>query len=402
MTGSLDPLSPFDERALLELIEDELDPQEAERLRQRLAEDPRAAALIERLRQDRAALRDMPHPEPPAALLSELEPLLSRPMLMPDASAWRRRPRRRPLFAALAAAVALVTLAGVWAAVISVLGPAASPDGTGLASSGETGPTARVAAPPEAPVETWPRPGSEIHHHGPLAEIAAVTGEATDAAPALGGPSEVTAEFVLVLRTHDETSAEQTLRRALEGLGSEGALVRNFSYEEADRHQEELRLALGERADREAPDEIAAGPPAPEPLDGRRPRKRARRPGSLGQRTEVQFTRGDLLWGSKGLAPSYERQLDISQRGAVYTVSVPAARLSELLVRLELVEGQSATLRLAGSVAGDAPSDEMLWLQDLPHLREAAGAIQDASPHAVIHLPVVISIAPEGRTERSN
>ncbi|MHC5008663.1 MAG: anti-sigma factor family protein, partial [Planctomycetota bacterium] len=85
----------FDEAELLALIEDTLDPTDAQRLRQRLASEPEAVALIDRMREDRELLRSIPEPEVPGGLLAELEPILARPMLMPDLPARRRR--RRPL-----------------------------------------------------------------------------------------------------------------------------------------------------------------------------------------------------------------------------------------------------------------------------------------------------------------
>jgi len=114
-------MTDFAEADLLALIEGELAPKQAARLRRRLAGDRQMAALVERLQDDRQMLRTMAPPPLPAGLLTELEPMMARPMLMPDSGNWRRRYRqRRPwrrhvAMVAIAAVVCMALLAGVWA-----------------------------------------------------------------------------------------------------------------------------------------------------------------------------------------------------------------------------------------------------------------------------------------------
>ncbi|MCZ6543924.1 MAG: hypothetical protein O6768_09685, partial [Planctomycetota bacterium] len=72
----------LDEAQLLALVEGELDSQEAESLRQRLAGDPEALAVIERMIEDRALLRCSEVPDLPRDILAELEPQMARPMLV--------------------------------------------------------------------------------------------------------------------------------------------------------------------------------------------------------------------------------------------------------------------------------------------------------------------------------
>ena len=75
-------LDHHDELELLALIEGDLDARQAAALRKRLANEPRAQAMIERMREDRAVLRAMGSPELPADFVARLEPLLARPMLI--------------------------------------------------------------------------------------------------------------------------------------------------------------------------------------------------------------------------------------------------------------------------------------------------------------------------------
>jgi hypothetical protein len=394
----------FDEAELLALIEDELDPKDAERFRRRLASEPQALALIERMRQDRALLRSIPEPEVPGGLLAELEPILARPMLMPDLPARRRR--RRPLLSAVAAAVVLLSLGGVWAVLISNIGSVApSPVEVADAAGGPVqepapgpkpiDPSPALAKMPDGP---WPPSGSVVHHHAPLVGVPGRTilaGErGAGASPArLGEPALVAADFMLVMKAHDESEARQTLQRVVSDLGTETALVRNFTYEEADEIETLRRLAEGAKpADTVDPDDMVAeagGGTASrrQPQRGNAGRSRPRaRPQDL---PETRLTRSELLVGSSDLAPSFERQLDFSERGATYTLSVPAARLMQVLARLQLDEEHQTTLRV-GTGSGDDTTDELRWLRDWPLARQAASTLDTHGRDAIILLPVVV------------
>ena len=85
----------FDESDLLAYVEDELPPEKTDTLRMLLAAHPRALAVIEAMRHDRAILGTDPEPAVPDDLLAELEPMMARPMLMADPQDWRRRYRPR-------------------------------------------------------------------------------------------------------------------------------------------------------------------------------------------------------------------------------------------------------------------------------------------------------------------
>ncbi|MHC5005861.1 MAG: anti-sigma factor family protein [Planctomycetota bacterium] len=394
----------FDEAELLALIEDTLDPKDAQRLTRRLASEPEAVALIERMREDRALLRSIPEPEVPGGLLAELEPILARPMLMPELPARRRR--RPPLRSAVAAAVVLLSLGGFWAVLISNVGPVApSP----VEVAGAVGGPVHQPPPGPSPIDSspalakafqgpWPPSGSVIHHHAPLVDVpgrtivAGARGSA-DSAPRTGDPALVAADFMLVVRAHDEAEAQQTLQRIVSDLGTETALVRNFTYGEADEIEALRRLAEGARpADVVDPADTVAEAvgETPSRRQGQRgtagrPRPRPRPQDLL----ETEFTRSELLVGSSELAPSFARQLDFSERGAVYTLSVPAARLMQVLARLQLDEERQTWLRVDGA-SSDEMTDELRWLRDWPLVKQAAATLDTHGRGAIILLPVVV------------
>ena len=97
-----------------------------------------------------------------------------------------------------------------------------------------------------------------------------------------------------------------------------------------------------------------------------------------------------MLAGSAQLAPSFERQLDFSERGAAYTLSVPASRLTQVLARLQLDEEQQTALRVEIGEAGEGVTDGLRWLRDWPLARQAAAAMETQGRDAVILLPVVV------------
>ena len=65
-------MSDFPEADLLALIEGDLAPKQAARLRQQLAGDPQMAALVERLREDREMLRTMAEPPLPVVTMTRV------------------------------------------------------------------------------------------------------------------------------------------------------------------------------------------------------------------------------------------------------------------------------------------------------------------------------------------
>ncbi len=390
----------FDEADLLALIEDELEPERAAEIRRRLADDPKVLALVERLRSDRDLLQSTAPPPVPADLLSELEPLLARPMLMPQSTDWRRRYRkRRPWKAFVAAGLALGLLAGVWGTFVLVtsrqgadpvrLADAVTPIGDAVEgpASIDANPTAQDDSPP---------PGGIVHHHAPMpgpAETIAATGRRHPPGPRPRGetPALQSAEFVLVVRSDDESKVQQSLRRVLSDLETRAALVRNFSYEEAERLLERERLA-NRPVDREleqAFNDLASIGATGGERPGRERQARRRKVAERIARHMVesdQAVSGQLL-GPRTLAPTYERQIEFSESGAAWTISIPADRLNEVLARLQLDEGYATSLQVTRGDPGGFDSGVDRWLSDYPLARRAAAELAEDE---IVLLPVVV------------
>ena len=381
----------FDESELLALVEGELDREEAEALRKRLAAaDPRVLDAIERMREDRAILRSTAEPPLPAEL-AELEPLVARPMLMPSAAQLRRRRRRRrPWRLVAAAVVAFGLLAGLWATVVGVRGREGGP-GTGSVDVGN--PEALVlsavdvesAASAAMGPQAWPPTGRDVHHLAPAMPPA--TGGSGGAVPAAGrGPgvlesAALAAEFVLVLEVDDAATAEETLKGLIADLGPRAALVANFDHEEAERLAEAWRVSQAREPVADQPVAVAAGEVESRPVERRR-RQPRQWPNGLEDRGQ--------LAGPRELAPSFEQQLAFSAAGAAYTLAIPLDRLPEALARAQLGLGQSTSLRMLGALPGSPGQGEARWLSDYPQVRAAAARLRGNHPDAIVHVAVVI------------
>ncbi|MCZ6493481.1 MAG: hypothetical protein O6933_05315, partial [Planctomycetota bacterium] len=284
----------LDEAQLLALIEGELDSQEAESLRQRLADDPEALAVIERMIDDRVLLRCSEVPDLPRDILAELEPQMARPMLVGPSPAelrrrYRRPPRRWRRYAMAAAVVAVGILAGVWATINGIfstgvqpgihppmhaesssnaqlppdLRPGGETDKLVLAGDDDRG----TRPPPSAAIDFAKPPSSAIGDA--LSTRIPVGGEGPVEPPKTGdnagqGADEIllAADFALVLQAGDLTSAQETLQQLVTELGPRAALVRNFSYEEARRLEQEWLLSRVRRPGTD-PAEVTAS------IDGR-------------------------------------------------------------------------------------------------------------------------------------
>jgi hypothetical protein len=407
MGQRLEMFENYDETDLLALIEDELDEAAANDLRARLAAEPRLLAMIERMRADRARLQADDDPVLPGDLLVALEPMLARPMLMPDLSALRRKRSRRPRVLAAAAAVVVIGGAGVWATIVTVVARSAPATSDRLAG-GEAASTPSGAEPSPALTltraddEPWPPQDTVIHHRAPAIgpAIRHMDRDAGESEPALASrdPVLVAADFMLVVRSRDATGVEEILQRVLSDLGTDAAFVRNFSYDEADELEETLRLAEGRRT---APDTadigetVAGGAGNQGGLDNRRRERGRRMLPRRGAPAEAKLSPSTVLWGAPRLAPSFERQLDFSEWGAEYTICVPAARLAQVLARLELTEGQATVLQVQAGEPdtvedAEASSDEARWLWEYPLVRQASEALRREGRNAVILLPVVV------------
>ncbi|MEE8508875.1 MAG: hypothetical protein V3T07_07410, partial [Myxococcota bacterium] len=377
----------LDEADLLALIEGELDPDRAADLRRRLEADPQTRALVEGLGRDRDVLRSAPDPMVPRDFLADLEPLLARRMLteVPVGEFRRRHARRQwPRWTTLAAAamLAIALLAGVWALGTGLLGPGSTPadnliafgdpeadlQASAAADHARARKTDRRAGEPGDPDPSAPTRGT-IHHHKPSDGAAeafapfAVADRDDDQrragldSPAPGARGPVVADFALFVFNDDEDLAEQAVQEVVAELGDRTALVRNFSYEEAERLERQWRIASSGRGRRRAePAEAAA-------MDSMRSEmakvvdRKSRRYEKLADLARQQFReqgRGradeaklsEQLHGPPDRAPSLERQLELSRLGATHTIAIRVSQLNDLLARLTVGSGQTTALRM--------------------------------------------------------
>ena len=214
-----DMLDKFDEADLLAFIEDELHPDRAAQVHRRLAGDPKMLAFVERLQDDRQLLQSMDEPVVPADLMAELEPMMARPMLMPEPGEWRRRYRkRRPWkrYAAVAAVVALTLLAGVWATTSGLIGFGRPAGSTPAVTDGALRIEPDVALAEATGADPWPPAETVIHHHAPGAGDTVAAAESLVTADRPGPerrrrargevPQLTAARFVLVSRRQTDPS----------------------------------------------------------------------------------------------------------------------------------------------------------------------------------------------------
>lgn len=121
-----------DQSELLSLVEGELSQEEAIAVRKRLGADPGALDRIDKLMQDRMNLQSTPEPLLDVDLVSELEPLLARPMLLENIpehasqtgsyrAKYQRRIAQKWSRVAIAAGVMMIATAGVIALTFSLL-----------------------------------------------------------------------------------------------------------------------------------------------------------------------------------------------------------------------------------------------------------------------------------------
>jgi len=402
-------MTDFAEADLLALIEGELEPKQAARLRQRLAGDRQMAALVERLQDDREMLRTMAQPPLPADLLRELEPMMARPMLLPEPGDWRQRYRpQRPWrrYIAIAAVVCMALLAGVWALGSGLLGGGTVGDSM-LAMQPSPPPDPSAGGREARPVDStqgdpWPPAGSTIHHRHPVGDATRLADAREPGGRMPPGPRRArgaapmltAADFVLVVSAGDggEQAVQDTLQRVIGGLNGEVALVRNFSFEQAVQLARRVEADRGRRLDRElsrAGTDFAGITATGRAAGGerlvRRRRAASRLARTIDQSGGALAVSGQLV-GPRSLAPTYEQQIDYAEGGAIWTITVPADRLNDVLAGLALIEGCETFLQLRREGDAVPATGPGRWLTDYPRiLREAAGL------NGTVMLPVVIS-----------
>lgn len=427
-------LDRFDQAELLELVEGELRADRAAAILRKLAGDPWALAHLENLKRDRALLQAVDHPDTPVDFFAQLEPLLARPMLMEPLAglpakpgSFRRMHRRqtrqlRLRRYAVAAVLALAALGGIWAAT-SQLWPTSS-DSRNVARNVEIAPSVGIATDPM--IEPWPPAGSIVHHHVPTGHLlldpsAPASDGASPAQPAAAAAQHVVvADFALSVIPSDRQSLEALLSQSIAGADSQSALVRNFSYSEAQRLVGDWQLASSAR-------DSLTGSGAAASADGSSSQPRiAPDIRTLAQRVREHVSKaaagrgsspgevaGAHLSGATALAPTLEQQLDLSSRGAVYTIGVPAERLLTALERMNFIEGCQVALRKLPpaqppfhtadsaprpNVAQDVPSPPdhplALWVSEGAAARLAVQRAAEAAPGTTVLIAVLVSDPP--------
>jgi hypothetical protein len=431
------------ELELLDLIEGELDATAEAALRIRLQDQPGALETLQRMQADRAALRSTPQPALPMNFLAAVEPFLARPMLIETPAhvehskpgefrrLHRRRARRiRWRRLALAAAIACGVLGAVWAAIVQ-FSNLTTPLATGpnqLAESNGDQATA-AAAGTNQPLAADRQPninsnviaaGNSIHHYQPTAmppELAfgsptqpGIRAAGVDADTSAAGSRIVAADVAIVVSVRDVSAAEQELAQRVTSLGESAALVRNFSFEQAKKLEEQWRLAHA-GATRGDDEPVIADV---KPRSAATPRSSSQHMQRLAQRVREQLAHNGAsmqpatsaaenapLAGPKNLAPALEQQLDFSSRGAAYTIAVRASDLAELLQELgtghwasgSRMPQQGVILRMmpagANSSTPEALPNSVAWFTQAPRVRQAIGQLQQ-NPSAIVLLPVIV------------
>lgn len=436
---------PLDEAQLLDLIEDQLDASDAERLRRELAAQPELLARLDRMRADRAALRDAPTPALSRDLLQALEPALARPMLLAPLgpAEYRRRHARarKPRLAryALAAALLMAVFAGVWAAnsgLFTVERPV---------SSGDHLPGNTIAHTPgvnrldDRRLEDQPSAingdGSTmlaqhsddhdrviVHHLPPLtdARVAVIESrvgvnepmlagvDRSDSAPQPHGAqlsaasAPLHAPFALLIETADVERAVAQLAELVKPDMSTAALVRNMTDDEFIRFGQLLAQRDASRSGQEPATASTATHVPPARAAGNTSAAHRNTPTEFAIQELANAELGKHLAGEPTCAASVEDQLRFARAGAQFTLTVPASQLAEVLMAIHLARDQASSIRTLDELEIAPVADpasalplELVWLEQLRDVQDALQGI-DLSRGDVI-LPIRIAERPARR-----
>lgn len=429
-------MNPIDETKLLGLIEGELDSASAVALRGQLADDPQTLARLARLETDRHELRSLPEPELPQGIRAQLESILARPMLMEAErpGAYRRQQRRlarqkRLKRLAAAASITLAIAAGVWMAAMFAVPQLTSAISRSLFAqrndASESGPpVARSSASKSAADRPSPpstitavelaaitKSDDVVHHYLPQA---VPTGKFIVDQPGVPRKAEamsdtitvtrstIAATFAIVMQSRDLIAMEQVMVSVVRETGRSTGLVRNFSYAEARRIEEEWRIADAGNRGNSAPMIADAGrKPATTgaPSMAMLADRVRERLGSQRESSVVPDTRASgVIIGHAQNGPSLEQQLDFSSQGATHTVVVSAGDLASLLGRLGQSSGQMTWLRMLPGESTAPPSHDAApslptlndWMQQVPQVRAAAERLARDHADSMVLVPVIV------------
>jgi hypothetical protein len=344
-------------------------------------------------------------------------------MLMEDTApgSFRRRfhereRRRRLARVALAAAFVLVLGGGLLAAIVTLArSDRSAPDerlvesmapveslasAAGVTAEENSAPTSAPASPIEGPV----------HHHVPplthlaIRDAASVTGSPPRRARGEAPPEEpYVLPFALVVAGGDVAALETSLTEVVRRDEAHRALVQNLTFDEA-RQIEQTFLASAARRPTggavRAPLLSGVGDERPEPSasgDARAYWDRVERHVQAMMVTErsggtIPRAATRRLAGPASLAASYAAQLQLSERGATHTLTVPLAELGALLADVHALDGVRTSLALLPEKRTEAAGTEAVsdWAFQHAQVRAVLSALQAERPGATVLLPLVI------------
>lgn len=365
-----------DPSLLLAYVEGELPEREEARLRAQLASQPDLLAMLDRMSADRARLRAIGEPPLSVDLVAALEPLLARPLLMMNDTpgAYRRGVRSRrfgpPLtvaagLAILGSSVAIAWWQGLFSPPITQPGLVLAPERPAL-NRAETAPDGSHGR----------DQALDLHHLEPDLLLAAEQGGAAsdDLEAASSTPRRELATFVLgsgrtaveagfVLQVHSTTPREATtlLSRAFGSPGNSGggidlaatgALVRTFTYADAERVWRDLVAASTLSDDKEAL--LSA---MRRPREGGSLSTRQKRDIERVVRANTRITLGGNVAGNPLDAPAPDDQLRYGELGADLALTLPLHAVRGWLQ--DLLSHQQMTISLRETTPDQGPGEDV-------------------------------------------
>jgi anti-sigma factor RsiW len=371
--------TPITESILIDYLEGDLAPAAAQAFEQRLKGDPRAAALVARLRADRDALAGTPAPELPRDFVAELETMISRPMLIEShrPGEYRRqqqqvraRARSRLVVRRLAQAAGIVLLVGIgWMAAVLVTRFDLIPDnrlvilpsspfeaaaGESAESIVQTDRNQRAGSVQSAGLgdATFiPAPESLVHHRWPepLPSMAAGDGTMVSGGT-MSAPAEPIAFEVAMVMTGDVGVSEALLVAHVNRTTIGDSLVRNVVIDDT---------------------QMASAQPGP--LDARG--------GGAGT--------SSTLAGNRSIGPNGAAQIKWSDAGATLTITLPARELAAFIESMSSAAPAGVGWRaLVGE--GASKSDPLVQFGAAATARAQLRDILKRDPSAWVMLPVVV------------
>ena len=430
-------LEHFDQDDLLALIEGELPPEQADQLRQQLAADPEAKALVEQYGQDRQLLRSTPVPDLPRDFIPEVEPMLVRPLLVstPPGS-YRRRHRRVARKAsikrwALAAAVFFVVGGALWMTMQHVIWPnmqqiftperqlATNTDTETSPEKLQPGTADQSPATSNTEFARAELSTGNVHHYPPALFTAdEINNEQPLTPPDDPQQADTTlqpVQFALVFRDMTALEVEIYLQAGLAQIEQPLALVRNFNYQEALAMAETHRRTMMRQRANDPPGQPLTADfeenttPIP-PLTVKDTARHAweqlltslEENERQAARANNQVLPSGQITGSAMLFPDFQQQLDYSSRGASWTMSLPVSDLITFLSLLDELTHHQTHLDILPDEAdldlnrSNSRSDEPTeffashWVMHQPLIRELLAQLDQNPQSNYILLPIVL------------